>query len=112
LNYSQTEPVEIFFHTHTSFPILEDILQDFSSKGEEKLALLLSQFYKASYFPPYSGTTFQGSYSTSASTSFLSEVRPPLSIVPPIPSQLSSTKTSSSASTPKIAMVAPLKKMK
>jgi ribonuclease HI len=111
LNSSQTEPVESFFHTHTSLPILEDILQDLSSKGEENLALLLGQFYRASYFPPYSGTTFQGSHSTSASTSFLSEVRPPLSIVPPVPSQPSSTETSSSASTPKIAMAAPLTKM-
>jgi hypothetical protein len=111
LNSSPTEPVESFFHTHTSLPILEDILQDLSSKGEENLALLLGQFYRASYFPPYSGNTFQGSHPTSASPSFLSEVRPPLSIVPPIPSQPSSTETSSSASTPKISMAAPLTKM-
>jgi hypothetical protein len=111
LNSSQTEPVESFFHTHTSMSILEDILQDLSSKGEGNLALLLGQFYRASYFPPYSGNTFQGSHPTSASTSFLSEVKPPLSIIPPMPSQLSSTKTSSFASTPKISMAAPLTKM-
>jgi hypothetical protein len=55
LNSSPTKPIEGFFHTHTSLPILEDILQDLSSKGEENLALLLGQFYRASYFPPYSG---------------------------------------------------------
>jgi hypothetical protein len=111
LNSSPTEPVQSFLHTHTSLPILEDILQDISSKGEENLALLLNQFYRASYFPPYSRNTFQGSHPTSASPSFLSEVRPPLSIVPPIPSQPSSTETSSSAPTPKISMDAPLTKM-
>jgi hypothetical protein len=111
LNSSPTKPIESFFHTHTSLPILEDILQDLSSKGEENLALLLGQIYRASYFPPYLGNTFQGSHPTSASPSFLSEVRPPLSIVSHIPSQPSSTEASSSASTPKIAMAAPLTKM-
>jgi len=86
LNSSPTKPIEGVFHTHTSLPILEDILQDLSSKGEENLALLLGQFYKASYFPPYSGNFAQGSHSTSASPSFLSEVRQPLFIVSPIPS--------------------------
>jgi hypothetical protein len=52
LNSSRTKPIKGFFHTHTSLPILEDILQEISSKGEEKLALLLGQFYRASYFPP------------------------------------------------------------
>ena len=42
LNSSPTELVEGFFHTHTSLPILEDILQDLSSKGEENLSLLLA----------------------------------------------------------------------
>jgi hypothetical protein len=111
LNSSPTETIESFFHTHTSLPILEDILQDISSKGEENLALLLDQFYRASYFQPYSGNTFQGSHPTNASPSFLSEVRLPLSIVSPIPSHPSSIETSSSTSTPKIAMAAPLKKM-
>ena len=86
LNSSPTKPIEGVFHTHTSLPILEDILQDISSKGEENLALLLSQFYRASYFPPYSRNVSQGIHPTSASPSFLSEVRPPLSIVSPIPS--------------------------
>jgi hypothetical protein len=55
LNSSPTKPIEGVFHTHTSLPVLEDILQDLSSKGEENLALLIGQFYRASYFPPYSG---------------------------------------------------------
>jgi hypothetical protein len=42
LNSSPTEPVESFFHTYTILPILEDILQDISSKGEENLVVLLS----------------------------------------------------------------------
>ena len=92
-------------------PILEDILQDLSSKGEENLALLLGQFYSASYFPPYSGNFSQGIHPTSASPSFLSEVRQPLFIVSPIPSQSSSSEASSSASTLKITMVVPLTKM-
>jgi hypothetical protein len=111
LNYSPIDPVESFFHTRTNLPTLEDILQDISSKGEENLALLLGHLYRASYFPPYSGNTFQGSHPTSASPSFLSELRPPLSIVPPIPSQPSSIETSSSAPTPNISMATPLTKM-
>ena len=51
-NSSPTKPIEGAFYTHTSLPVLEDILQDLSSKGEECLALLLDQFHKASYFPP------------------------------------------------------------
>jgi hypothetical protein len=39
LNSSPTKPIEGVFHTHTSLPVLEDILQDLSSKGEENLAL-------------------------------------------------------------------------
>ena len=111
MNSSPTKPIEGVFHTLTSFPILEDILQDLSSKGEENLALLLSQFYRAPYFPPYSGNFAQGCHPTSASPSFLSEVRQPLSIVSPIPSQGSSSEASSSASIPKIAMAIPLTKM-
>jgi hypothetical protein len=111
LNSSPIKPIKGFFHTHTSLPILEDILQELSSKDEENLALLLGQFYRASYFPPYSGNLSQGSHLTSASPSFLSEVRPPLSIVSPVPSQPSSTKASSSTSTPKISMAIPLTKM-
>jgi hypothetical protein len=55
LNSSPIKPTEGVFHTHTSLSVLEDILQDLSSKGEENLALLLDQFYRAFYFPPYSG---------------------------------------------------------
>jgi hypothetical protein len=54
LNSSPTKPIEGVFYTHTNLPVLEDILHDLSSKGEESLALLLGQFYKASYFPPIS----------------------------------------------------------
>jgi ribonuclease HI len=111
LNSSPTKPIEGVFHTHTSLPVLEDILQDLSSKGEENLALLLGQFYRASYFPPYSGNFSQGSHPTSVSPSFLSEVRQPLFIGSPIPSQPSSSEDSSSASTPKISMAVPLTKM-
>jgi hypothetical protein len=111
LNSSPTKPIEGVFHTHTSLPILEDILQDLSSKGEENLALLLGQFYRASYFPPYSGNFAQGSHPTSVSPSFLSKVRQPLFISSPIPSQPSSSEDSSSASSPKISMVVPLTKM-
>jgi hypothetical protein len=80
-NSSPTKPIEGVFHTHTSLPILEDILQDISSKGEENLALLLNHFYRASYFPPYLGNFAQGSHPTSVSPSFLSEVTQPLFIV-------------------------------
>jgi hypothetical protein len=86
LNSSTTKPIEGVFHTHTSLPIFEDILQDISSKGKENLALLLGQFYRASYFPPYSGKFAQGSHPTSVSPYFLSEVRQPLFIGSPFPS--------------------------
>jgi hypothetical protein len=33
----------------TNLPVLQEIIQDLSSKGEENLATLLSQFYKTSY---------------------------------------------------------------
>jgi hypothetical protein len=73
--------------------------------------LLLGHFYRASYFQPYSGNFAQGSHHTSVLPSLLSEVRPPLFISSPIPSQPSSFKYSSSASSPKIAMAIPLTKM-
>jgi hypothetical protein len=41
LNSSPTKPTEGVFYTHTNLPVLEDILHDLSSKGEESLALLL-----------------------------------------------------------------------
>jgi hypothetical protein len=70
---------------NTNLPILEDILQDLSSKGEENLALLLGQFYRASYFQPYSGNFSQGSHPISVSPPFLSEVIQPLFIGSPVP---------------------------
>jgi hypothetical protein len=51
LNSSQTEPVESCFHTHTSLPVLEDILQDISSKGEENLALTARPVLQSFLFP-------------------------------------------------------------
>jgi hypothetical protein len=78
LNSSPTKPIEGVFYTHTNLPILEDILHDLFSKGEEILALLLGQFYKASYFPPISEFFSQ------------SEVRQPFYLNSAIPSQPSS----------------------
>jgi hypothetical protein len=51
LDSSPSKPSKGVLHTYTNLPVLEEILQDLSSKGEENLASLLSQFYKASYFP-------------------------------------------------------------
>jgi hypothetical protein len=55
-NSSPSKPSKGVLHTYTNLPVLEEILQDLSSKGEENLASLLSQFYKASYFPSTSET--------------------------------------------------------
>jgi hypothetical protein len=57
---SPIKPSKGDLHTYTNLPVLEEILHDLSSKGEENLSLLLSQFYKASYFPPTSETSAQG----------------------------------------------------
>jgi hypothetical protein len=51
LNSSQTEPEKSFFYTHTSLPVLEDILQDLFSKGEENLALLAWPVLQSFLFP-------------------------------------------------------------
>jgi ribonuclease HI len=59
LNSSPDKPSESSLHTYTNLPVLEEIIQDLSSKGEENLASLLSQFYKASYFPSTSETAVQ-----------------------------------------------------
>jgi ribonuclease HI len=59
LNSSPDKPSESSLHTYTNLPVLEEIIQDLSSKGEENLASLLSQFYKASYFPSTSETVVQ-----------------------------------------------------
>jgi hypothetical protein len=99
LNSSPTKPTEGVFYTHTNLPVLEDILHDLSSKGEESLALLLGQFYKASYFSPIPENSAQ------------SEVRQPFYFNSVIPSPPSSPANSSSVSTPKTAMAAPLTKM-
>jgi hypothetical protein len=99
LNSSPTKPTEGVIYTHTNLPILEDILHDLSSKGEEILALLLGQFYKASYFSPIPENSAQ------------SEVRQPFYFNSVIPSPSSSPASSSSVSTPKTATTAPLTKM-
>jgi len=58
-NSSPSKPSKNILHTYTNLPVLEEIIQDLSSKGEENLASLLSQFYKASYFPSTSETVVQ-----------------------------------------------------
>jgi hypothetical protein len=99
LNSSPTKPTKGVFYSHTNLPILEDILHDLSSKGEESLALLLGQFYKASYFSPIPENYAQ------------SEVRQPFYFNLVIPSPPSSPANSSSVLTPKTTMAAPLTKM-
>ena len=93
------KPSKGVLHTHTNLPVLEDILHDLSSKGEENLALLLGQFYKASYFSPISETSAQG------------EVRQPFHSNSRSPSPPSSPTSSSSVSITKTAMDAPLTRL-
>jgi hypothetical protein len=59
LNSSPNKLSKGVLHTYTNLLVLEEILQDLSSKGEENLALLLNQFYKASYFPSTFETVVQ-----------------------------------------------------
>jgi hypothetical protein len=96
---SPIKPSKGVLYTHTNLPVLEEILHDLSSNGEENLALLLGQFYKASYFSPTSEPSAQNevrqpSFSNSGSSS------------PP-----SSPTSSSSISITKTAMAAPLTRM-
>jgi hypothetical protein len=108
-NSSPSKPSKGVLHTYTNLPVLEEILQDLSSKGEENLASLLSQFYKASYFPSTSETAVQGE----VRQSFISNSgnsSPPLS-PPSYPSPPLSPTSSSSASTTKVVMVVPLTRM-
>jgi ribonuclease HI len=86
-------------YTHTNLPVLEDILHDLSSKGEENLALLLGQFYKASYFSSISENSAQG------------EVRQPFYSNSGSSSPPSSPTSSSSVSITKTVMAAPLTRM-
>jgi hypothetical protein len=98
-NSSPSKPSKGVLHTYTNLPVLEEILQDLSSKGEENLASLLSQFYKASYFPSTSETAVQ----SEVRQSFISNsgnLSPPLSPT-----------SSSSASITKVIMAAPLTRM-
>jgi hypothetical protein len=106
---SLIKPSKGILHTYTNLPVLEEIFHDLSSKGEENLALLLSQFYKASYFPPTFETSAQGevrqpSYSNSGNTSPPSS--PTSSSFPP-----SSPASSLSVSITKTIMAAPLTRM-
>jgi ribonuclease HI len=59
LSSSPDKHLKSSLHTYTNLPVLEEIIQDLSSKGEGNLASLLSQFYKASYFPSTSETAAQ-----------------------------------------------------
>jgi ribonuclease HI len=59
LSSSPNKLSKSILHTYTNLPVLEEIIQDLSSKGEGNLASLLSQFYKASYFPSTSETAVQ-----------------------------------------------------
>jgi hypothetical protein len=96
---SPIKPSKGVLYTHTNLPVLEDILHDLSSKGEENLALLLGQFYKASYFSPISETSAQG------------EVRQPFYSNSGSSSPPSSPTSSSSVSITKTVMAAPLTRM-
>jgi hypothetical protein len=59
LSSSPRKSSEGVLHTYINMPVLEEILHDLSSKGEENLALFPGQFYKASYFPSTSETAAQ-----------------------------------------------------
>jgi hypothetical protein len=96
---SPIRPTEGVIYTHTNLPILEDILHDLSSKGEENLALLLGQFYKASCFSSISENSAQG------------EVRQPFYYNRGSSSPTSSPTSSSSVSITKTVMAAPLTRM-
>jgi hypothetical protein len=96
---SPIKPSKGVLHTYTNLLVLEEILHDLSSKGEENLASLLGQFYKSSYFslvsePSDQDAVRQPFYSNSGSSS------------PP-----SSPTSSLSVSITRTAMAAPLKRM-
>jgi hypothetical protein len=96
---SPIKPSKGVLYTHTNLPVLEEILHDLSSKGEENLALLLGQFYKASYFSPISEPSAQD------------EVRQPFYSNSGSSSPPSSPTSSSSVSITKTVMAAPLTRM-
>jgi hypothetical protein len=108
-NSSPSKPSKGVLHTYTNLPVLEEILQDLSSKGEENLASLLSQFYKASYFPSTSETVVQGEVRQSFisnSGNLSPPSSPPSYLSPPL-----SPTSSSSESTTKVIMAVPLTRM-
>jgi hypothetical protein len=96
---SPIKPSKGILYTHTNLPVLEEILHDLSSNGEENLAFLLGQFYKASYFSP--------TYEPSAQD----EVRQPFYSNSGSSSPPSSPTSSSSVSITKTVMAAPLTRM-
>jgi hypothetical protein len=105
LNSSPNKPSKSILHTYTNLPVLEEIIQDLSSKGEENLASLLSQFYKASYFPSTSETAVQ----SEVRQTFISNsgnLSPPSS-PPNYPSPPLSPTSSSSSSIIKTIMAGP-----
>jgi hypothetical protein len=104
-NSSPSKPSKSILHTYTNLPVLEEIIQDLSSKGEENLALLLNQFYKASYFPSTSETAVQGEVRQSF-TSNSGNLSPPSS-PPNYPSPPLSPTSSSSSSIIKSIMAGP-----
>jgi hypothetical protein len=108
-NSSPSKHSEGVLHTYTNLPVLEEIIQDISSKGEENLASLLGQFYKGSYFPLTSETVVQSQLRQS-SNSNLGNLSPPSSPPSYLSPPLSPTNSSSSSST-KVVMAAPLTRM-
>jgi hypothetical protein len=104
-NSSPSKPSKSILHTYTNLPVLEEIIQDLSSKGEENLASLLSQFYKASYFPSTSETAVQSEVRQafiSNSGNLSPPSSPPSYLSPPL-----SPTSSSSSSIIKTVMAGP-----
>jgi ribonuclease HI len=104
-SYSNSSPsklLESILHTHTHLPVLEEIIQDLSSKGEGNLASLLSRFYKASYFPSTSETALMNEVRR-AFISNSGNLSPPSS-PPNHPSPPLSPSSSSSSSTIQVIM--------
>jgi hypothetical protein len=101
-NSSPSKLSESILHTYTHPPVLEEIIQDLSSKGEGNLASLLSRFYKASYFPSTSGTALMNEVRR-AFISNSGNLSPPSS-PPNHPSPPLSPSSSSSSSTIQVIM--------
>jgi hypothetical protein len=101
-NSSPSKLSESILHTYTHPSVLEEIIQDLSSKGEGNLASFLSRFYKASYFP----STFETALMNEVRRAFISNsgnLSPPSS-PPNHPSPPLSPSSSSSSSTIQVIM--------